>query len=141
MSNCFHLAVEAGDLETTSKWYVDVLGCNLDMAEEGKWQDIDFFGNELTLHSSKPRQQKGPERSRHHVDMGAVCVPHLGIHLNDEDFARVRASIEANGGFLDDPYIRFAGTDYQQETFFVEDPNYNVLEIKQMAKGHLGIDK
>ena len=37
-----------------------------------------------------------------------------GIHLNDADFARVRASVEANGGFLDDPYIRFAGTDYQQ---------------------------
>ena len=40
MSNCFHLAVEAGDLDITSKWYTDVLGCDLDMAEEGKWQDI-----------------------------------------------------------------------------------------------------
>ena len=73
--------------------------------------------------------------------MGAVCVPHFGIHLDDGDFARVRARVKAYGGFLDDPYIRFEGTDYQQETFFVEDPNFNVLEIKQMAKGHLGIDK
>ena len=60
MSNCFHLAVEAGDLEVTRQWYVDVLGCELDMQEEGKWQDIDFFGNELTLHSSTPREGKGP---------------------------------------------------------------------------------
>ena len=82
MSNCFHLAVEAGNLDITSKWYTDVLGCDLDMAEEGKWQDINFFGNELTLHSSTPRTGKGPDRSRHHVDMGAVCVPHFGIHLN-----------------------------------------------------------
>ena len=35
---------------------------------------------------------------------------------------------------MDTPYIRFEGTDYQQETFFVEDPNFNVLEIKSMAK-------
>ena len=111
------------------------------MAEEGKWQDIDFFGNELTLHSSTPRTGKGPDRSRHHVDMGAVCVPHFGIHLNDADYQRVRASVQAHQSFLDEPYVRFADTDYQQETFFVEDPNYNVLEIKQMAKGHLGIDK
>ena len=36
MSNCFHLAVEAGDLAITRQWYVDVLGCDLDMSEEGK---------------------------------------------------------------------------------------------------------
>ena len=34
---------------------------------------------------------------------------------------------------LDKPYIRFEGTDYQQETFFVKDPNHNVLEIKHMV--------
>lgn len=141
MSNCFHLAIEAGDLEVTRQWYVDVLGCKLDMAEEGKWQDIDFFGNELTLHSSTPRKAKGPERSRHEVDMGKVCVPHFGIHLEEEDYQRVRANVKQWAGFLDKPYVRFEGTDYQQETFFVEDPNFNVLEIKQMAKGHLGKTK
>ena len=45
-----------------------------------------------------------------------------------------------NGGFLDTPYIRFEGTDYQQETFFVEDPNFNVLEIKSMAKDNIDLD-
>jgi len=52
MSNCFHLAIEAGDLEIAKQWYTDVLGCKLDMAEEGKWQDIDFFGNELSVLST-----------------------------------------------------------------------------------------
>ena len=44
-SNRFHLAIEAGDLTKTVNWYKDVLGCELDMAEEGKWQDIYFWGN------------------------------------------------------------------------------------------------
>ena len=134
MSNCFHLAVEGGKLDLTLPFYTTILGCELGPSEEGKWQDIDFWGNELTLHETTPRQGKGPERERHSVDMGEVCVPHFGIHLPYDDFQVVKESVEANGGFLDTPYVRFEGTDYQQETFFVEDPNFNVLEIKSMAK-------
>ena len=133
-SNRFHLAIEAGDLETTVPWYTNVLGCSLDMKEEGRWQDINFWGNELTLHASKPRAEKGNERSHHDVDMGKVCVPHFGIHLDKETYLVVKERVAATGGFLDEPYVRFAGTDYEQETFFVEDPNYNVLEIKSMSK-------
>jgi extradiol dioxygenase family protein len=132
-SNRFHLAVEAGNLPITVAWYQQVLGCELDMYEEGKWQDIDFWGNELTLHASEPRVGKSNDRNRHNVEMGDVCVPHFGIHLTMQDYLTVRASVEANNGFLDTPYVRFEGTDYQQETFFVEDPNFNVLEIKHMT--------
>ena len=140
MSNIFHLAIEGGKLETTLPFYTDILGCKLDMAEEGRWQDIDFWGNELTLHESKPRTgegiapAKGPDRHRHTVDMGEVCVPHLGIHLPYDEYQKVRASVENTVGFLDTPYTRFKGTDYEQETFFVDDPNRNVIEIKSMLK-------
>ena len=140
MSNIFHLAIEGGKLETTLPFYTDILGCKLDMAEEGRWQDIDFWGNELTLHESEPRTgdgiapAKGPDRHRHTVDMGEVCVPHLGIHLPYDEYQKVRASVKDTVGFLDTPYTRFKDTDYEQETFFVEDPNRNVIEIKSMLK-------
>jgi extradiol dioxygenase family protein len=104
------------------------------MSEEGKWQDVDFWGNELTLHQSKPRNSDSLERHRHSVDMGDVIVPHLGIHLPLDEYQRVKASVASSVGFVDKPYIRFEDTDYQQETFFVEDPNFNVLEIKSMVK-------
>lgn len=130
-SNRFHLAVEVGDLSSAIDWYKNVLGCKLDMAEEGKWQDIDFWGNELTLHASEPRTEG--VRNRHSVEMGEVCVPHFGVHLSMQDYIEVRANVEASNGFLDTPYVRFAGTEYQQETFFVEDPHFNVLEIKHMT--------
>tara|TARA_B100001248_G_scaffold92825_1_gene68885 strand:- start:1187 stop:1612 length:426 start_codon:yes stop_codon:yes gene_type:complete len=136
-SNRFHLAIEAGDLDMTVPWYTNVLGCSLDMKEEGRWQDVNFWGNELTLHASKPRPEKGNERSRHDVDMGKVCVPHFGIHLDKETYLVVKERVAATGGFLDEPYVRFAGTDYEQETFFVEDPNYNVLEIKSMSNAQV----
>ena len=86
MSNCFHLAIEGGKLTDTLPFYTDILGCTLGPSEEGKWQDIDFWGNELTLHETTPRMVKSPERGMHAVDMGAVCVPHFGIHLEEEDY-------------------------------------------------------
>lgn len=131
MSNRFHLALEAGKLEKTLPFYTDILQCKLDMKESGKWQDIDFWGNELTLHESMPRKQS--ESIRHQVDMGAVCVPHFGVHLPFEEFCQIKKNVENSVGFLDPPYVRFRNTDYEQETFFVEDPNFNVLEIKSMT--------
>ena len=35
--------------------------------------------------------------------------------------------------YFDKPYRRFIGSKFEQETFFVEDPNGNVLEIKTMS--------
>jgi extradiol dioxygenase family protein len=134
MSRTFHLAIEGGDLSITVPFYTDVLGCGLGPSEQGRYQDIDFWGNELTLHESTPRvsKQDHPERERHEVDMGNVCVPHFGIHLPRYIFDEVKAHIENNVKYLDKPYIRYEGQDTEQETFLVEDPNYNVIEIKTL---------
>ena len=126
MSNRFHLAIEAGDLEVTILWYQEVLGCKLDTSElgseKGLWQDVDFWGNELTLHSSSPRQAKSLDMRRHDVEMGSVVVPHFGVHLEMNQYRKVRENVLKNNGFLDEPYIRFEGTEYQQETFFCRRP-------------------
>jgi extradiol dioxygenase family protein len=66
--------------------------------------------------------------------MGDVCVPHFGVHLEAKDFAEVKKRIEASEiDYFDNPYRRFVGSKFEQETFFVEDPNGNVLEIKTMS--------
>ena len=70
---------------------------------------------------------------RHDVDMGAVLVPHFGIHLTQDDFDGVKDRIAAAGlEYIDEPYRRFKGDKYEQETFFIADPNQNILEIKTM---------
>ena len=76
MSNSFHLAIPAGDLKKAEAFYTDILGCKTGNREDGKWVDIDFWGNELTLHQTS---MKLP-RERHDVDMGNVPVPHFGVH-------------------------------------------------------------
>ena len=87
MSNRFHLAIEAGDLKTAVDFYVNVLGCtkhNSEFKYPDAWVDINFWGNELTLHGSDPTKKKQGER--HNVDMGNVSVPHFGVHLTQEAF-------------------------------------------------------
>ena len=89
MTNCFHLAIPAGNIKTALGFYCDILGCETGNQEEGRWIDINFWGNELTLHETKTKQV----RERHDVDMGDVCVPHFGVHLEAKDFAEVKKEL------------------------------------------------
>jgi uncharacterized protein len=127
MSNPFHLAVPAGDLSIATNFYEKILGCKLGNREEGKWVDVDFWGNELTLHKT---EMKLPNE-RHDVDMGNVPIPHFGVHLNKDVFKQIKENIKENNiKYLDKPYIRFKDKPEEQETFFIEDPHGNVLELK-----------
>tara|TARA_Y100001951_G_C11292555_1_gene273230 strand:+ start:573 stop:998 length:426 start_codon:yes stop_codon:yes gene_type:complete len=132
MAHTFHLAIPAGDLHNAIYFYCSVLGCtkgNSEINPPDSWCDINFWGNELTLHSSNCKQTG----ERHNVDMGNVSVPHFGVHLEAEEFKDLKERIIQNNiKFIDEPYIRFKGEVLEQETMFIEDPNGNVLEIKTM---------
>ena len=130
MSSSFHLAIPAGDLKKAEAFYTKILGCKTGNREKGKWVDVDFWGNELTLHQTS---MKLP-RERHDVDMGDVPVPHFGVHLTSDVFDKIKKNIEQHDkvNYLDNPYTRFKGQKEEQETFFIEDPHGNVLELKTM---------
>jgi extradiol dioxygenase family protein len=131
-SNRFHLAIAVKSIEESKEFYCDLMGCVAGDYEEGRWQDINFWGNELTLHH-------GPDevanKKRHDVDMGTVSVPHFGAHLKEDEFFALKDRIEASEKFnyYDEPYRRFINKDREQETFFIQDPSGNVLEIKTMV--------
>ena len=129
MAHTFHLAIPAGDLHNAIYFYCNVLGCTKGNSEIGNWCDINFWGNELTLHSSNCKQTG----ERHNVDMGNVSVPHFGVHFEADEFKALKERlIQNNVKFVDEPYIRFEGEVLEQETMFIEDPNGNVLELKTM---------
>ena len=129
MSKPFHLAIPAGNLDTAIDFYKNVLGCKLGNGEKDKWIDVDFWGNELTLHKT---QMKLPSE-RHEVDMGSVPVPHFGVHLEPKIFDRIKDNLKKNNiEYLDKPYTRFKDRKEEQETFFIKDPHGNVLELKTL---------
>ena len=133
MANTFHLAIPAGDLHNAIYFYCHVLGCtkgNSEVKPPDAWCDINFWGNELTLHASKCKITS----EGHNVDMGNVQVPHFGVHLEPEEFKSLKEQlINNNIKFVEEPFIRFKGEILEQETMFIEDPNGNVLEIKTMV--------
>ena len=135
MAKTFHLAIPVEDLDKAIEFYCNVLGCKKGNSEDNppnSWCDIDFWGNELTLHASSCKQTG----EKHNVDMGNVSVPHFGVHLDAEEFQSLKGKLEQdwkNVKFVDEPYVRFKGDVLEQETMFIKDPSGNIIEIKTMV--------
>jgi len=47
----FHLAFPVANLQSTRKFYVEMLGCRVGR-ESASWIDFDFFGHQITGHLS-----------------------------------------------------------------------------------------
>ena len=135
LSNTFHLAVPAGDLDAAIDFYCNILGCkkgNSEINETDSWADIDFWGNELTLHATEPKPNI-EDLEIHSVDMGEVLIPHFGVHLEIEDFNNLKERLKENDiPYVSEPYVRFKDTDLEQETMFIKDTHCNILEIKTL---------
>ena len=136
MAKTFHLAIPVGeDLDKAIEFYCNVLGCKRGNSEDkppDSWCDIDFWGNELTLHASSCTQNS----EAHDVDMGTVLVPHFGVHLDAKEFRSLKGKLEQdwkNVEFVDEPYVRFKGNVLEQETMFIKDPSGNIIELKTMV--------
>jgi len=135
MAKTFHLAIPVEDLDKAIEFYCNVLGCKKGNSEDNSsdsWCDIDFWGNELTLHASSCTQNS----ETHDVDMGTVLIPHFGVHLDAEEFRSLRGKLEQdwkNVEFVDEPYVRFKGDVLEQETMFIKDPSGNIMELKTMV--------
>ena len=135
MAETFHLAIPVEDLDKTIEFYCNVLGCKKGNSENNppfSWCDIDFWGNELTLHSSISEFRVN---ERHLVDKEDVSIPHFGVHLDAEEFQSLKGKLVQNWKnveFVNKPYVRFKGDVLEQETMFIKDPSGNVLEFKTM---------
>ena len=130
-SNTFHLAIEVGDLKKAIEFYVNILGCEQTNEELPNWIDINFWGNELTLHASSYERREYDDL--HDVDMGQVIIPHFGVHLNRIIFDKIKLRLKQYDiEYVEPPYIRFEGTNLEQETFFIKDPYCNIIEFKSM---------
>ena len=136
MAETFHLAIPVEDLDKTIEFYCNVLGCKKGNSENNppfSWCDIDFWGNELTLHSSISEFRVN---ERHLVDKEDVSIPHFGVHLDAEEFQSLKGKLVQdwkNVEFVNKPYVRFKGDVLEQETMFIKDPSDNIMEFKTMV--------
>ena len=123
----FHLAYTVRDLESTRKFYGDLLGCQEGRSTES-WVDFDFFGNQLSLHIGQTIQEL---ESDSRVDNVEVPLPHFGCVLDWDLFHNLADKLKSAGiVFIIEPTIRFEGMPAEQATMFLEDYSQNALEFK-----------
>ena len=127
MPQPFHFAFFVRDLDSTRRFYGEVLGCREGRSTE-TWVDFDFFGNQISAHTTgvvTPTQKTGQ------VEGILVPMPHFGALLGWEEFEAVAARIrKATLPFIVEPRIRYAGQPGEQATMFLLDPSGNALEFK-----------
>ena len=123
----FHLAYTVRDLESTRKFYGDLLGCQEGRSTEN-WVDFDFFGNQLSLHIGQTIKELESDSK---VDNVEVPLPHFGCVLNWDLFHNLADKLKLAGVvFIIEPTIRFEGMPGEQATMFLEDYSQNALEFK-----------
>ena len=123
----FHLAYTVRDLESSRKFYGDLLGCQEGRSTES-WVDFDFFGNQLSLHIGQTIQEL---ESDSRVDNVEVPLPHFGCVLDWDLFHNLADKLKSAGiVFIIEPTIRFKGMPGEQATMFLEDYSQNALEFK-----------
>ena len=123
----FHLAYTVRDLESTRKFYGDLLDCQEGRSTES-WVDFDFFGNQLSLHIGQTIKELESDSK---VDNVEVPLPHFGCVLDWDLFHNLADKLKSAGiVFIIEPTIRFEGMPGEQVTMFLEDYSQNSLEFK-----------
>ena len=123
----FHFSFLVKDLETTHKFYGDILGCQKGRSTE-TWVDFDFFGNQISAHISN--DVPAPINCGH-VDNVAVPVPHFGAIIPWDDFQKLAERLKREKiPFIIEPGIRYEGQPAEQATMFLRDFSGNAIEFK-----------
>ena len=127
----FHMAAPVDDLETTRRFYRDVLGCRVGR-EAPTWIDFDVFGHQLSFHVA---EEDRSSQATNEVDGHDVPVRHFGVVLAWSDWHALRDRLlAADTEFVISPYTRFEGQPGEQATMFFLDPSGNALEFKSFRE-------
>ena len=123
----FHLAFPVYNIDTTIKWYVNILNCSIGR-QSRLWVDFNFFGHQISAHKI---DKKLSDSETNPVDGHNVPSRHFGIILKMEEWKNlVQRLNKKRVKFIIEPNIRFKEEKGEQATFFIQDPSGNVLEFK-----------
>jgi len=132
----FHLAFPVSDLEITSKWYTDKLGCSIGR-KSNEWVDFNLFGHQVVAHLSNEINLVQTNK----VDNKNIPIRHFGVILTSNEWNRLIKELKKeNIEFLIKPHTRFKGMEGEQRTFFIKDPDSNALEFKTFKNDEMIFD-
>ena len=89
MPQPFHFAFFVRDLDSTRRFYGEILGCREGRSTD-TWVDFDFFGNQISAHTTG---QVTPTQNTGKVENILVPMPHFGAILKWEEFEALAGRI------------------------------------------------
>ncbi|TAF09357.1 MAG: glyoxalase [Nostocales cyanobacterium] len=117
----FHLAFPVTNISETKAFYVDGLGC-IPGRENPHALILNLYGHQLVAHITK--DILNPQKS--------IYPRHFGlIFTSEQDWQELleRAKIKQLN-FREERKSRFIDSPLEHDTFFLEDPFYNLIEFK-----------
>jgi extradiol dioxygenase family protein len=115
-----HLSLPVRDLESSKRFYADVLGCDIGR-ERDEFIDVWFYGMQVTLHERPAQLQSSDERG----------VRHFGVTLTTADLHALLDRLASHPiEWLAEVTTDYAGTPREQTKAKLADPSGNVIELK-----------
>jgi len=120
-SPLFHLAIPINNIEKAKEFYQNCLGCQVGR-ENRQAVIFNFYGHQVVAHVTK--ENLTPAKS--------IYPRHFGlIFLDESEWENLLNRVKNQGlSFYQEPKTRFLGELTEHRTFFLEDPFYNILELK-----------
>jgi uncharacterized protein len=117
----FHLAFPVADIPQTKAFYIDGLGC-IPGRESPHALILNFYGHQLVAHVTKDTLT--PQK--------AIYPRHFGLIFTKEEDWQELLSMAKNKNliFREEQRNRFPDSLLEHQTFFLEDPFYNLIECK-----------
>lgn len=129
----FHLAFPVRDLESTRRFYLEVLGCGAGRSGDD-WLDIDFFGSQIVAHVMEGGEDCLPRVGVNEIDGHEVPLPHFGAVLAPTEWAKMIDRLyDAEVEWVIEPHTRYPGSLNEQSSMIFRDPSGNVVELKAFA--------
>jgi len=120
MRRIFHLSLPVADLDDARAFYEGILLGKVGR-ETPEWIDILLWGHQITL-------QLRPQEVLPRASQG---TRHFGAVLPWSDWEALAERLQSlDVRFLDPPTILHASTPDEQAKLYLEDPSFNVIEIK-----------
>jgi len=132
MRHIFHLSIPVSDLAAALDFYQRAFDGRIGRVEHD-WVDILVWGHQITL-------QHRPDEV---LPTGAQGKRHFGVVLPWSEWVTAVTRLQALGiEFLEPPAVLRESTPEEQAKLFVQDPSYNVIELKayRNVAQVLGID-
>ncbi|MBH8573828.1 glyoxalase [Nostocaceae cyanobacterium CENA369] len=117
----FHLAFPVTDIAQTKAYYIDGLGC-IPGRETSLALILNLYGHQLVAHVTKESL----------IRQRTIYPRHFGlIFTQARDWENLLQKAQQQQLFFrEEPKNRFVDSPLEHRTFFLEDPFYNLIEIK-----------